>query len=122
MHTAFAIAYNLAFGLIACIYPFVSVFRGRRFVRTFFESWIAAFIFAAFFSIALPMMVGIFSSSVANEISFIGCQMAHSFLPSYFWAGFTRCLAYHSVMAADIYGGDIVRNTRRMPNKSPEPL
>jgi hypothetical protein len=70
MHTAFAIAYNLAFGLIACIYPFVSVFRGQRFVRTFFESWIAAFIFAAFFSIALPMLVAIFSTPVADEISF----------------------------------------------------
>ncbi len=70
MHTAFAIAYNLALGLIACVYQFVSVLRGRRFVRTFLEAWIAAVVFVAFFSLALPFTIGIFCPSVADEIIF----------------------------------------------------
>jgi hypothetical protein len=70
MHTAFAIAYNLALGLIACVYPFVAVFRGRRFVRTFLEAWIAAVVFVAFFSLALPLAIGVVSPSVADEIMF----------------------------------------------------
>jgi len=70
MHTAFAIAYNLALGLIFFIYPFVAVFRGRRFVRTFLESWIAAVVFVAFFSLALPLTISLFSKPVADEIMF----------------------------------------------------
>jgi len=70
MHTAFDIAYNLALGLIVFIYPFVAVFRGRRFVRTILEAWITAVVFTAFFSLVLPLTIGIFSRATADEIMF----------------------------------------------------
>ena len=57
MHTAFSIAWNVAFGLIACVFPFVAVCRGRRFLKTILIAWLVLVVFVGFSCTVLPMVI-----------------------------------------------------------------
>lgn len=54
----FFIAWIVAFGLLACVFPFVAVFRGRHFMKTVLIAWAVLEAFVIFSVIALPQSVG----------------------------------------------------------------
>jgi hypothetical protein len=68
MHTAFAIAWNVVFGLIACVLPFAAVFRGRRFLKTILVAWAVLVAFVIFSCAVLPPVVGHFDSAVERHL------------------------------------------------------
>ena len=68
MHATFSIVWNLVFGLIGCIIPFVAVFRGRRFIRVVLLAWIALLVFVSFSCFALPPIVGHFDSAAERRL------------------------------------------------------
>jgi hypothetical protein len=58
MHTILFIAWTVAFGLLACVFPFVAVCRGRHFLKTVLIGWVVLEAFVILSVIALPPSVG----------------------------------------------------------------
>jgi hypothetical protein len=57
MHAAFPIIWDLVFGLIGCVFPFVAVCRGWRFLKSTLIAWIALVAFVVFSCTVLPLAI-----------------------------------------------------------------
>jgi hypothetical protein len=64
MSTAFNIVWNLIFGLIAIVYPFVAAFCERHLLKTFLIAWGLLISYTIFLCALLPLLVGHFNKAL----------------------------------------------------------
>ena len=72
MHSAFAILWNVVYGLIACVFPFGAVFCGRRFLKTILIAWVVLVVYVIFSCIVIPPIVGHFDSDFEQHLYDLG--------------------------------------------------